>query len=68
MKGTATMTPMSYSQWSATEDRREDIATLRRRYEAYLSAMAFIRSQCGALPAAGSSLATVESRHSVSLV
>jgi hypothetical protein len=52
------MTPMTYQEWCSSPDhdslstirKSHDPVVLRQRYEAYLAATAFIRSQIGGLP------------------
>ena len=44
------MEPLTYTEWRATEDRTEDTARQRERYQAYVAGVNFIRSQIGGLP------------------
>jgi hypothetical protein len=55
------MTPLSYSEWCATEDRNDDPVRQRERYETYRAGVIFIRSQIGGLlPASGNRSAAAE--------
>lgn len=52
------MTPMTYEEWCSSQDQynlsviceSHDRAIQRQRYEAYLAAMSFIRTQIGGRP------------------
>lgn len=56
------MTPMTFTEWRATEDTTMSADYLRQRYEAYLSGVAFIRSQIGGLPLGSQRFGAVTAR------